>query len=254
MTIRATCPWTSGGSAAATRRMPAPTDSEARLLRKGQDQEVRPAFPGPALRENHHGLLMDFTVSHATGTAKRDAVPDLLDGLWVQGYRPRMLGADRGYDTKDCVRATGTLPVARKKQHSAIDSRMTRHAGYAVNLRLRKRVEEVFGWMKTVGSCRHTRYRGEDRTGLTGYLVATAYHLVRMAKFLPEPETVTGPPGWATEGSAHPPRMPRGLRGPRNPRGAPHRQFQGPAEPPKLRFRTPLGLLMASKTYSSAAC
>ena len=125
--------------------------------------------------------------------------------------------------------------MARKKQHSAIDGRTTRHAGYAVGLRLRKRMEEVFGWMKTVGGCRHTRYRGVDRTGLASYLVATAYHLVRMTKFLAEPEAVTGPPG-----------MPRGLLGPRNPRGAPHRQFQGPAGPPKPRFRTLLGLLMAS--------
>ncbi len=80
------------------------TDPEARLLRKGQGQEVRSAFPGPALRENRHGLLMDFTVSQATSTAKRDAVPELLDGLRERGYRPRTLGADRGYDTKDCVR------------------------------------------------------------------------------------------------------------------------------------------------------
>ena len=84
--------------------------------------------------------------------------------------------------------------MARKKQHSAIDGRTTRHAGYAVSLRLRKRVEEVFGWMKTVGGCRHARYRGVDRTSLVGYLVATAYHLVRMAKFLADSEAVTGPP------------------------------------------------------------
>lgn len=136
---------------------------------------------------------------------------------------------------------TGTPPVAQKKQHSTIGGRTTRHVGYAVNLRLRKRVEEVFSWMKTMGSCRHTRYRGVDRTGLAGYLVATASG--RMAKFLAEPEAMTGPPG-----------MPRGLLGPRNPRGTPHRQFQGPAGPPKLRCRTPLGVLMASKTFSSAAC
>ena len=92
------------GSAAATRRMPAPRTPKVRLLCKGQSQEVRPAFPGPALRENRHGLLMNFTVSQATGTAKRDAVPELLDGLRERGYRPRTLGADRGYDTKDCVR------------------------------------------------------------------------------------------------------------------------------------------------------
>ena len=158
------------------------TDPEARLLRKGKGQEARLAFLGHALMENRHGLLMDFTVSPATGTAERDAVPELLDGVRERGYRPRTLGADRGYDTRDCVRdmrARQVTPhVAQKKQYSAIDGRTTRHAGYAVSLRIRKRVEEVFGWMKTVGGLRRTRYRGVARTGLAGYLVATAYNLV----------------------------------------------------------------------------
>ena len=84
---------------------------------------------------------MDFMVSQATGTAERDAVPELLDGVRERGYRPRTLGADRGYDTRDCVRdirARMVNPhVAQKKKHSAIDGRMTRHAGYAVSLRIR---------------------------------------------------------------------------------------------------------------------
>ena len=79
------------------------TDPEARLLRKGPGKEARLAFLGHALMENRHGLLMDFTVSQATGTVEQDAVPALLDGLRKRGYRPRTLGADRGYDTKDCV-------------------------------------------------------------------------------------------------------------------------------------------------------
>ncbi|MCY4520959.1 MAG: transposase, partial [Caldilineaceae bacterium] len=87
-----------------------------------------------------------------------------------------------------------TPHVARKK-HSAIDGRTTRHAGYAVSLRIRKRVEEVFGWMKTVGGLRRTRYRGVARTGLSGYLVATAYNLVRMANLPPEPEATAVPSG-----------------------------------------------------------
>ncbi len=82
-----------------------------------------------------------------------------------------------------------TPHVARKKKYSAIDGRTTRHAGYGVSLRIRKRVEEVFGWMKTVGGLRRTRYRGVARTGLAGYLVATAYNLVRMANLIPESET-----------------------------------------------------------------
>ena len=135
--------------------------------------------------------MTDFIVRRATGTAARDAVPALRE----RGYRPRTLGADRGYGIQDCVgdiRARRVTPHgARKKKHSAIDGRTTRHAGYAVSLRLRKRVEEVFGWMKTVGGFRRTRYRGVERTGLAGYLVATAYNLVRMAKLLDKPETAT---------------------------------------------------------------
>ena len=154
---------------------------------------------GHALMENRNGLLMDFIVSQATGTAERDAVPTLLDGLRERGYRPRTLGADRGYDIQDCVRdmrARRVTPhVAQKKKHSALDGRTTRHAGYAVSLRIRKRVEEVFGWMKTVGGFRRTRYRGMARTGLAGYLMATAYNLVRLAKLLDEPEAATGPSG-----------------------------------------------------------
>jgi len=173
------------------------TDPEARLLRKGPGKEARLAFMGHALMENRNGLLMDFIVSQATGTAERDAVPELLDGVRERGYRPRTLGADRGYDTKDCVgdiRARRVTPhAAQKKKHSALDGRTTRHAGYAVSLRIRKRVEEVFGWMKTVGGFRRTRYRGVERTGLAGYLVATAYNLVRLAKLLDEPEAAAGP-------------------------------------------------------------
>ena len=155
------------------------TAPEARLLRKGPGKEARLAFLGHALMENRYGLLMDFTVSQATGTAERDAVPELLDGVRERDYRPRTLGADRGYDTRDCVkdiRARRVTPHVARKKHSVIDGRTTRHAGYGVSLRIRKRVEEIFGWMQTVGGLRRTRYRGVDRTGLVGYLVATAYN------------------------------------------------------------------------------
>ncbi|MYC61809.1 MAG: transposase [Caldilineaceae bacterium SB0661_bin_34] len=119
---------------------------------------------------------MDLTVS----TAEREAVLELLDGLQERAYRPRTLGADRGYDSKDCVRdirARRVTPHVTRKKHLTIDGRTTRHTGYAVNLRLRKRVEVVFGWMKTVGDLQRTRYRGVDRTGWVGYLMATAYNL-----------------------------------------------------------------------------
>ena len=230
-TIRATHRWTSGGERRSNETHASTTDPEACLLRKGPGKEARMAFLGHALMENRHGLLMDFTVSLATGTAERDAVPELLDGVRERGYRPRTLGADRGYDTKDCVKdihSRRVTPHVAQKKRSAIDGRTTRHAGYGVSLRIRKRVEEVFGWMKTVGGLRRTRYRGVARTGLAGYLVATAYNLVRMANLIPESEdrarVIRVTPGRLcapSSGSREP-------AGPMPPRAwGPHRGFQG---------------------------
>ena len=166
------------------------TDPEARLLRKGKGKEARLVFMDHALMENRHGMLVDFQTTQATGTAERDIVPELLEQARGRGFHPRTLGGDKGYDTRDSVadlRRRGVTPHAaqnNKGRSSAIDGRTTRHTGYAVSQRIRKRVEEIFGWMKTVGGFRRTRYRGLDRTGLAGHLVATAYNLVRMAKLL----------------------------------------------------------------------
>ena len=163
------------------------TDPESRLMRKGKGKEAKLVFTGHALMENRNGLLMDFVVSGATGTAERDAVPVLLDDARQRGFRPRTLAGDRGYDTRQCVkemRDRGVTPHVAQRAHSAIDGRTTRHPGYGVSQKIRKRVEEVFGWMKTVGGFRRTRYRGVERTGLAGYFVATAYNLVRMANLM----------------------------------------------------------------------
>ena len=163
------------------------TDPEARLMRKGKGREAKLVFMGHALMENGNGLLMDFVVSSATGTAERAAVPVLLDDARQRGFRPKTLGGDRGYDTRQCVkemRDRGVTPRVAQRTHSAIDGRTTRHRGYAESQKVRKQVEEVFGWMKTVGGFRRTRYRGVERTGLAGYFVATAYNLVRMANLL----------------------------------------------------------------------
>ncbi len=166
------------------------TDPEARLLRKGKGKEAKLVFMAHALMENRHGMLVDFQTTQATGKAERDTVPVLVDQAKERGFHPKTLGGDKGYDTGDCVadmRRRGVTPhVARNinGRSSAIDGRTTRHEGYAVSQRIRKRVEEIFGWMKTVGGFRRTRYRGLDRTGLAGYLVATAYNLVRLAKLL----------------------------------------------------------------------
>jgi transposase len=164
-------------------------DPEARLLKKGKGKEAKLSFMGHALMENRNGLLVDFQLTPATGTAERDAVPDLLDAAVERGFHPKTLGSDKNYDPAACVadqRVRGVTPhVAqntRRKGGSAIDGRTTRHPGYTVSQRIRKRVEEIFGWMKTVGGFRRTRYRGLAVTRLAGYLVATAYNLVRLSR------------------------------------------------------------------------
>jgi len=166
------------------------TDPDARLLRKGKGKEAKLVFMGHALMENRNGMLVDFQVSEASGTAERDAVPELLDRAEQRQFHPETLGADKNYDTRGCVKdmrerkVTPHVAQNTSGRSSAIDGRTTRHEGYRVSQRIRKRVEEIFGWMKTVGGFRRTRYRGLDRTGLAGYLVGTAYNLVRMARLL----------------------------------------------------------------------
>jgi hypothetical protein len=166
------------------------TDPEALLAKKGKGKEARLAYAGHALMENHNGLLVDFQLSQATGTAERDAVPALIDQARERGFRPGTLGADKGYDTKACVadlrerKVTPHVAQNTSGRRSAIDGRTTRHAGYAISQRIRKRVEEIFGWMKTVGGFRRTRYLGLEKTQSAGYLVATAYNLVRMVKLV----------------------------------------------------------------------
>ena len=166
------------------------TDPQARLAKKGRGFESKLAYMGHALMENRHGLLVDFQLTQASGTAERDVVPQLLYDAELRGFHPRTLGADKAYDARACVatmRAYGVTPhVAQNvsRRHSAIDRRTTRHPGYAASQRVRKRVEEVFGWLKSVGGFRRTRYRGLARTQLAGYLVAAAYNLVRMARLM----------------------------------------------------------------------
>jgi transposase len=172
------------------------TDPDARLMKKGKGKEAKLVFLGHAWMETRHGLLVDFQVTPATGTAERDAVPTLLDAARERGFHPKTLGSDKNYDTQACVAAQrargGTPHVAQNttNRRSAIDGRTTRHPGYAVSQRIRKRVEEIFGGMKTVGGFRRTRYRGLERTGLAGYLVATADNLARLSRLLAPPRQV----------------------------------------------------------------
>ena len=167
------------------------TDPEARLARKGDGQPARLSYGAHALMENRNGLLVDFRVSEANGRAERDtALFMLVEEL--PGSERITVGADKGYDSRDFVdqcRLYGVVPhVAQNtsKRRSAIDERTTRHDGYAISQRVRKRVEEVFGWVKTIGNFRRTRYKGRERTQLAAYLVGAAYNLIRMAKLLPQ--------------------------------------------------------------------
>jgi IS5 family transposase len=169
------------------------TDPDARLYRKGPGKEARMSYMGQALMENRHGLLVDFQVTTATGTAERDVVPLLIDDARLRGFHPTTLGADKSYDTRECVRslrAHGVTPhVAQNTsgRRSAVDGRTTHVSGYDASQKVRRRIEEIFGWMKTVGGFRRTRYRGLERVDFAGYLVAAAYNLVRLVRLSGQP-------------------------------------------------------------------
>lgn len=161
------------------------TDPESRLMRKGNGQPAKLSYMGHALVENRHGLLVDLRVSTATGRAEREVAIEML----ADHERPprTTLGADRGYDTRDFVescRELGVTPhVAQNttNRSSAIDERTTRPVGYSISQRLRMRIEQVFGWGKTIGGLRRTRLRGLARTRFGTHLVAAAYNLLRIS-------------------------------------------------------------------------
>ena len=160
------------------------TDPEARLFRKGKGKEAKLCFMGHVLMENRHGLIITPRLTAATGTAERDAAERMVGDF--PGRHRITVGGDKAYDTREFVqslRVLNAVPhVAQncKGRNSAIDGRTTRHPGYAISQRLRKRVEEIFGWMKTVGNLRKTRHRGVDRVGWVFTFTAAAYNLVRI--------------------------------------------------------------------------
>lgn len=162
------------------------TDPEAKLYRKSSGKEARLSFMGHVVMENRNGLAVNTRLTAATGTAERDAALDMIDEL--SGNYPVTVGADKAYDTRDFVaglRQHAAVPhVAQNttNRRSAIDKRTTRHAGYGISQRCRKKVEEIFGWLKTVGSMRKTRHRGVDRVGWMFTFATAAYNLVRMRK------------------------------------------------------------------------
>ena len=164
------------------------TDPDSRLFRKAAGQASKLCHMAHVLMENRNGLVVDTATTIATGTAERDAATAMVGEL-PAGERIT-LGGDKAYDTQDFVAEMRRLGVTphfaqnSKGRRSAIDGRTTRHAGYAISVRIRKRIEEVFGWIKTVGGLRKTRHRGTARVGWTFSLVAAAYNLVRIPKLL----------------------------------------------------------------------
>jgi transposase len=165
------------------------TDPDAMLYRKGPGMEARLCFIGHGLMENRSGLIVDTRLTRVSGHAERLAALAMIEPL---ADRPRALtlGADRGYDAADFVEELRTLNVrphvARNtsRRRSAIDKRTTRHPGYAASQRIRKRIEEAFGWIKTVAGMRQTKLRGLDKVDWAFAFTAAAYNLVRLPKLL----------------------------------------------------------------------
>jgi transposase len=168
------------------------TDPEAQLARKGAGKEAKLCYSAHVLMENRHGLCVDVSVADANSARERTEALHFLRRLRRRGFHPSTVGADKAYDTTAFVAGVRRLRIAphvaqqiTAHRGSKIDARTTRHPGYAISQRCRKRVEEIFGWAKTIGGLRKTRYRGRARTGLWAYFVATAYNLVRLTKLLP---------------------------------------------------------------------
>ena len=164
------------------------TDPDARLYKKSPGLAARLCHMGHVVMENRTGLVVAAEMTPATGTAEREAAVAMVEEL-ADGRR-LTLGADKGYDTTDFVaemRRLGVTPHVSQNtngRRSAIDGRTTRHSGYAISLRVRKRIEEVFGWIKTVGGLRKTRHLGTALVGWMFALAAAAYNVVRISKLL----------------------------------------------------------------------
>lgn len=160
------------------------TDKDALLFKKSKGAPARLAYLGHVLMENHQGIVVDARVTQATGTAERETAVDLVDALG--GSRRITLGADKNFDTQEFVQALRerkiTPHVARNdsRRASAIDGRTTRHPGYRMSQRFRKRIEECFGWAKTIGGLRKSRFIGPEKLEFQFVLTFAAYNLIRM--------------------------------------------------------------------------
>jgi len=164
------------------------TDPDARLYKKAQGQEAQLGYLGHALMENRNGLVIEPRLTLASGTAEREAALEMVKAR--PGAGRITVGADKNYDTANWVqqvRACGATPhVAQNNtnRRSAIDERTTRHPGYALSQKKRKRVEEIFGWMKTVALMRQVRHRGWERVAWMFTWAAAAYNLTRLRNLI----------------------------------------------------------------------
>ena len=159
------------------------TDADARLFKKAQGDKSRLCHMGHILMDNRHGLVVDVEITHAGGTAEREAALKML-ARQKRKRRQLTVGADKGYDCKAFVKACRkqgiTAHAAAKAQHSAIDGRTRRHEGYKTSLRVRKRIEEAFGWIKTVGGLAKTKLIGQAKLAGQALMCFATYNLVRM--------------------------------------------------------------------------
>jgi len=164
------------------------TDPDARLYRKAPGQAARLCYMGHLLMENRNGLVVDTETTHATGTAEREAAEAMVGD--VAGTGRITLGSDEAFDVAGHVASLREMNVTPHvaqndtNRFSAIDGRTTRHPGYAMSQRTRKRIEEAFGWIKVPGGLRKTRHRGLERVGWTFTFTAAAYNLIRLPKLL----------------------------------------------------------------------
>jgi transposase len=157
------------------------TDSDALLFKKAKGHEAKLCYLGHVLIEHRHGLVVNSRLTRATGRAEWEAAWAMAKE--IPGRHRATLGGDKHYDERDfvaCLRTLNVTPHVAQQEHTALDARTTRHAGYAVSQRCRKRVEEVFGWLKTIGLLRQTRHRGRDRVGWMFTFAVAVYNLVRL--------------------------------------------------------------------------
>lgn len=162
------------------------TDPEAKLVRKGPGKEARLCFAGHATMENRHGLCVLFDVTPAVGAPESTVAVEQMQELRNRGFDPKTAGADKAYHTKEFVRGLREQHIvphpARKDGQKTLHVLLT--LAHAASQKVRKRIEEIFGWAKTTGCFRKSRYLGVERTHAQGQYVVAAYNLIRMAKLM----------------------------------------------------------------------